>query len=514
MGSGISNNIKLSEEFLCYKCNCCDSYTENIQKEYSPPNGNNINNVITLEENDKYNSLFSIQNEKIIFKNKFKKIFFEKNVSSITNSSKTDLTVFKAIKLQSYIRGFLSRKKLIHKQQEIIFNKLNNVKTIKEKDSEYDNVDTEDNLVISLSMKGTIFTGEYSCKSSVNSKQNKLNSGEISRFSINKNILSFNLKSKNNIKYKYFGFLKLKNNNKQNYIASSGIVKNSNINDAKVKNGFGKLIFEDGSIFKCNFNENRASGIGQYIDSNNNEEFIGEYKNNLPNGYGIYRNIINERKCMGYFRINGLNGIGIEESIEDGYIYYGEFDKNQKHGYGVLQWKDGVTYKGQFFRNQMNGYAIINYSGDKRYKGQMNNGKMDGFGEFDWGKGKKYFGYYKNDKRNGFGIYLWYIPQIKEGETLISLNDIKGYIGFFSEGNMNGIGLKIIGGNIKYGVWKNGVKMESIEEEDHIKKHIDKNQKKYSKILLGKKKTIINLLNICALKDDENIADEAEFIIN
>ena len=82
MGNGIANNIKMNN---CYKCNCCDSYTENIQKEYSPPNGNNINNVITLEENDKYNSLFSIQNEKIIFKNKFKKIFFEKNVSSMTN---------------------------------------------------------------------------------------------------------------------------------------------------------------------------------------------------------------------------------------------------------------------------------------------------------------------------------------------------------------------------------------------------------------------------------------------
>ena len=46
---------------------------------------------------------------------------------------------------------------MLQKQQIIIFNKLNNIKTIKEKGSEYDNVDVEDNLVISLSMKGTIF---------------------------------------------------------------------------------------------------------------------------------------------------------------------------------------------------------------------------------------------------------------------------------------------------------------------------------------------------------------------
>ena len=514
MGNGIANNIKMNN---CYRCNCCDSYSENINKEYSQQNSNNINNQITFEVNDKSNSIFSIQLEKETFKNKFKKLFFEKNVSSMTNSTKTDLTILKIIKIQSFIKGYLYRKKLLQEQQKIIFNKLNNVKSIKEKDSEYDNVDIEDNLVISLSMKGTIFTGEYSCQSSVNSRFNKFNSGEISRFSINKNILSFNLKSKNNIKYKYFGFLKSKNNNKQSYISSSGVVKNSSINDIKVRNGYGKLMFVDNSIFKCNFNENKAYGIGHYIDSSNNEEFIGEYKNNLPNGYGIYRNISTERKCMGYFRLNGLNGLGIEESIEDGYTYYGEFDKNQKNGYGILLWRDGVIYEGQFFRNQMNGYALIKYPGNKRYKGQMNNGKMDGFGVFDWGTGKKYLGNYKNDKRNGFGIYLWNIPQINDGDTLKDLNNIKGFIGFFNDGNMNGIGIKISGGKMKYGIWKNGVKIEFIEDEEkeeHIKKYLDKNQKKYSKIFLAKENKILSLLSICAIKDGDNEFDEAEIIIN
>ena len=122
-------------------------------------------------------------------------------------------------------KGISIQKKMLQKQQIIIFNKLNKVKTIKEKGSEYDNVDVEDNLVISLSMKGTIFTGEYSCKSSlsISSKINKLISGEISRFSINKQIFSFNFKSKNNIKYKYFTCLKTKVSNKQicNIIRSS-----------------------------------------------------------------------------------------------------------------------------------------------------------------------------------------------------------------------------------------------------------------------------------------------------
>ena len=506
------NIESIKTKSCCYKVCICDHYLDKYQKFYNKKYNinNNINNLNTFEIKDKINSL-SPENFEELNKNKLKKIFLDKHVSSITNSSKSDLSTMKTIQLQSYIRGYLLRKKVL---QLIIFNKLNNVKTIKEKESEDQNIDIEDNLVLSLSMNGTIFTGDNSCKSS-KSIINKLSSNrELSRFLINKNITSFNLKSKNNIKYKYFGFLKIKNNNKQSYVSTSGIVKNSSINDARIKTGFGKLIFNDNSIFKCHFHENKANGIGQYIDKVNNEEFIGEYKSNIPIGYGIYNNIIAERKCMGYFKLNGLNGIGIEESIEDGYTYYGEFDKNRKHGYGTLQWKEGITYEGQFYRNQMNGYAIIKYPGNKFYKGQINNGKMEGFGEFIWGREKKYCGYYKNDKRNGFGIFLWNIPIIQSEQDYYYFENIKGYIGFWSDGNMNGVGVKISEAKIKYGIWKNGIKMEWIEEEKKIKNYLPQNQKKYLKIILAKKDKLLNLLRFCAINDDDNSIDEIEFEIN
>ena len=514
MGINLTQNINISKSCGCNKCFNSDSLTEKNQDINNPQNENIciMNNKNIIEENDKKNILFQEQNDKIYDKNKLKKIFIEKHLSSITNSSKQDLQTLKTIKIQSYFRGFLCRKQFL---QQIIFNKLNNIKKNKEKDSEEDNIDIENNLVISFSMNGTIFTGDNSCKSSISIKtkiKNNSTNKELSKFLINKNILSFNLKSKNNIKYKYFGFIKLKNNNKLSYISTSGIVKNSNINDTKVKNGFGKLIFEDNSIFECNFDDNKANGIGKYIDKNNNEEYAGEYKNNIPNGYGIYSNILNQRKCMGYFKINGINDIGIEESIEDGYKYYGEFENNQKNGVGILQWKEGIKYEGYFFRNQMNGYAIIKYPHKKIYKGQIKNGKMEGFGEFNWGGENKYLGYYNNDKRNGFGIFLWNINTIKKGNTLNNLNNIKVYIGFWNDGNMNGVGLKINDGKIKYGIWKNGIKSGWIEKKENIKNYIQNHQKKYLKIILGKKQTIIDLLNICLFSDDnENSNYEEEF---
>ena len=67
---------------------------------------------------------------------------------------------------------------------------------------------------------------------------------------------------------------------------------------------------------------------------------------------------------------------------------------------------------------------------------------MDGYGEFYWKEEKRFYGFYKNDKRNGFGIYIW------------NLNPLNSYVGFFENGFFNGVGIKIDGDIVKYGLWK------------------------------------------------------------
>jgi len=64
MGIVISNNIKLNQDLNCYKCDCCDTFSKNIQKEIYPINDNNINAQVTFEVTDKNNLLFSNQIEK------------------------------------------------------------------------------------------------------------------------------------------------------------------------------------------------------------------------------------------------------------------------------------------------------------------------------------------------------------------------------------------------------------------------------------------------------------------
>jgi hypothetical protein len=110
----------------------------------------------------------------------------------------------------------------------------------------------------------------------------------------------------------------------------------------------------------------------------------------------------------------------------------------------------------------MTGFGIIEYNDGKLYQGGILNGSMNGYGEFYWNEGKRYYGYYKNDKRNGFGIFIWVIQPLE------------AYIGFFENGLFNGVGIKISGDNVKYGIWKRQEREKWFkgpwEFENHIKK--------------------------------------------
>ena len=108
------NIESIKTKSCCYKVCICDHYLDKYQKLYTPKYNinNNINNLNTFEIKDKINSL-SPENFEELNKNKLKKIFLDKHVSSITNSSKSDLSTMKTIQLQSYIRGYLLRKKVL-----------------------------------------------------------------------------------------------------------------------------------------------------------------------------------------------------------------------------------------------------------------------------------------------------------------------------------------------------------------------------------------------------------------
>jgi len=128
----------------------------------------------------------------------------------------------------------------------------------------------------------------------------------------------------------------------------------------------------------------------------------------------------------------------------------------KKEGIGYFKWKDGTIYEGEFYNDQMNGFGIITYKNNNKFAGQFKNGLINGYGEFSWGNNKKYIGNYVNEIKEGFGIYVW--------DILI----FEAYLGFWKNGKMNGLGVKIKGDVVKYGSWKDGKKEFWINDSNEL----------------------------------------------
>lgn len=232
----------------------------------------------------------------------------------------------------------------------------------------------------------------------------------------------------------------------------------------KKKEGYGKVTWEDGSILNAHFTNSKAEGICRYIDSNG-MEFIGQYANNRPLGYGIFKQG-DEVTYEGYWHNNILTGIGVEV-WKDQTIYHGDIVNSKKQGIGLYRWPDGTIYQGNWDNDKMSGIGIIFYSDERIYSGEVYNGYIHGFGEFTWPDRKKYIGYYKKEKKEGFGLFVW------------SIQPFIAFIGFWQNGRQNGIGAKINGTQIKFGIWKDGKNDTWLNYSWEILKFMKKNQEKY-----------------------------------
>ena len=247
------------------------------------------------------------------------------------------------------------------------------------------------------------------------------------------------------------------------------------------KQGFGIVTWEDNSYLYASFENNKTQGFCKFHDSQTNSTFTGLYVNNRPNGYGIFYKS-DKVTYEGSWMNNHLIGVGIEIWKDETY-YQGQFDNSVKKGYGLYRWEDGSIYQGEWDNNQMNGIGMLIYSDERMYQGEFKNGIMDGFGEFTWSNEKKYIGYYKDNKKNGFGMF------VSEMEPLIT------YIGFWESGQLNGVGIKVKNGKVKYCIWKDGKKEQTLPGSWSISKYFNGNNMKYMKFFTLSEKDIIEFIH-------------------
>ena len=165
---------------------------------------------------------------------------------------------------------------------------------------------------------------------------------------------------------------KLKNFNIGNFIYPIvSIISNGNSLYKNIK--YGKYEYEG------EMKDNKRDGYGKLIFENG-IYYIGQWKNGMRHGQGTLYNKDNSIIYKGDFENDKYNGKGM--SIEEkGYYYIGQWKDGLKHGLGKYYNKNNnLIYEGNFENGKFNGLGQYFENNEKYYIGQFSNNEKDEVG--------------------------------------------------------------------------------------------------------------------------------------
>ena len=204
--------------------------------------------------------------------------------------------------------------------------------------------------------------------------------------------------------------------------AAGGFVYTGSLREG-LFNGYGNIIFQDGSNYSGSFIDGRFSGEAVYAYGSDPDENRWSFEGVLHNG----------QTGNGAFHFGGSPSVILNrDEYADTFIsptwrYNGRYNERGQNIAGTFTYEDGAIYAGGFQNGLAGGEGVLfDAEGNTIYTGGFKNGSFDGHGEY-------------------------FSP---EGWT---------YEGNFAEGVFDGEGTVTIGENIVRGVWERGVQITRYE---------------------------------------------------
>jgi hypothetical protein len=185
-----------------------------------------------------------------------------------------------------------------------------------------------------------------------------------------------------------------------------------------LRNGTGKCVFNDGSIYQGETRVDRLEGKGKMIFGKDSKTragvYIGEFKNDLIEGKGIYKH-------------------------SNGDVYEGDFKNDNKEGKGKYKLENGDVCEGDLKNDTMEGKGIMRFANGDVYEGDFKNGVFEGKGKFIYSKDGKGAGYiYEGDWKNGnqYGIVIHTFPNGRKEKREYENDKLKRVIEVLEEGKV------------------------------------------------------------------------------
>jgi len=194
--------------------------------------------------------------------------------------------------------------------------------------------------------------------------------------------------------------------------------------------------------------------------------FQGSFKKGLRQGEGSLRLPFGDN-YEGTFCSGFRDGVGkmTYYSMQEAelIVFEGDFEKDQRHGYGTLIGSDGNEYHGHW-EFGMQTYGTFSGKNGEKYLGYWKGGKIDKKGIFQDKFGVVYKGQLNESRKTGQGVLI-------QGDTIIkgefNNNKInkKGtiktkefeYTGEILQDKPHGYGIRKMNNNIYEGMWVNGL---------------------------------------------------------
>jgi hypothetical protein len=194
------------------------------------------------------------------------------------------------------------------------------------------------------------------------------------------------------------------------------------------ENGFGTWKWDNGTIYKGEFQNKARGGYGYYLFENG-DIYVGEWQNNERHGYGVYYFSDHSayKRYSGEWRANQRSGMGILHFSDENIApRFGVWENSKfKHKYEDLDCLEGDCY---------NGFGVYVWNDGARYEGNFVEGKRNGEGVYYYSKGSKYVGTQENDRRHGWGTYYYASGSKYVGEWVYETKEGRGT--FYSKGQI------------------------------------------------------------------------------
>ncbi|XP_041626538.1 MORN repeat-containing protein 1 isoform X3 [Vulpes lagopus] len=160
------------------------------------------------------------------------------------------------------------------------------------------------------------------------------------------------------------------------------------------REGWGKLLFKDGSYYEGEFVDGEITGEGCRLWASSGNTYSGQFVLGEPQGHGIMK-----YKAGGHYEGELSHGAreGHGHLVDpDGQAYWGSFHDNKRHGQGHMVFQNGDKYEGNWVQDRRQGHGVLCRADGSTYEGQWHSDVFSGLGNMTHCSGAIYRGMWIN----------------------------------------------------------------------------------------------------------------------